>query len=114
MEDEPATATMHFRFGSIVGDVYLGDIRVVDLGTGQETLPTTDLDRGMEGFNRSWSVWPPAAQNTVGAVSVAPGKGHNGSAALHVALRRRRPATGPTSTSITTPISRSARDIGIA
>ena len=83
---------MHFRFGTVAGDVYLDDIRVVDLGTGQETLPATDFRRGMEAFHRSWTSWPPGAQNTVGSVSVEPGKGRDGSAALHIALSA--PPTG--------------------
>ena len=86
-EDEPARATMHFRFGSLPGDVYLDDIRVVDLSTGQDTMPGNDFERGMEGFNRSWTTWPPRPQNTVGTVSVAAGKGRGGSAALHVGLK---------------------------
>ena len=38
-EDEPARATMHFRFGPRAGDVYLDDIRCVDLARGKRSFP---------------------------------------------------------------------------
>ena len=57
------------------------------LSTGQDTMPSNDFERGMEGFNRSWTAWPPGPQNTVGTVSVAAGKGRGSSAALHVELK---------------------------
>jgi hypothetical protein len=86
-EDVPAGATMHFRFGSKPGDIYLDDIRCVDLGTGQDVFPVCGFEAGMESFHQAWNIWPPAAKNTVGTVTVEPGKGHNGSAGLHVALK---------------------------
>ena len=86
-EDEPKGATMHFRFGQQPGDIYLDDIRCVDLTTGREVFPVCDFENGMAGFHKVWNIWPPGEQNTVGTVSVEPGKGHNGSAALHVALK---------------------------
>jgi beta-galactosidase len=87
VEDEPSKATMHFRFGQVPGDVYLDDIRVVDLSARQGTMPTSDFEHGMEGFHRSWTEWPPGAQNTVGMVTVEQGKGRDTSAGLHIALR---------------------------
>ena len=86
-DDEPATATMHFRFGSTPGDAWLDDIRVRDLDAQQETLPTVDFEHGMDDFRRSWNVWPTEKQNTVGTVTVEPGSGRDGSNGLHVALR---------------------------
>ena len=86
-EDVPAGATMHFRFGNKPGDVYLDDIRCVDLATGQAVFPACDFEAGMQSFHQAWNIWPPGAKNTVGTVSVEPGKGHGGSAALHVALK---------------------------
>jgi beta-galactosidase len=90
-EDEPATATMHFRFGNTPGDVYLDDVRVVDLDTGKEVFPVSDFEGGAESFSRSWTIWPTGVQNTVGTVRVEPGKGRTqrvpGSAGLHVALK---------------------------
>ncbi len=41
----------------------------------------------MAAFERSWNVWPPGPQNTVGSVRVEAGQGRNGSAGLHVRLR---------------------------
>jgi hypothetical protein len=78
---------MHFRFGDAPGDVWLDDIRVADLDAKQDALPTVDFEKGMDGFRRSWNVWPPGKQNTVGTVTVEPGGGRDGSAGLHVALR---------------------------
>ena len=86
-QDEPASATMHFRFDQRPGDIYLDDIQCVDLGTGQEVFPRCDFEGGMESFHKVWNIWPPGERNTVGTVSIAPGKGHHGSAALHVALK---------------------------
>jgi len=91
-EDEPATATMHFRFGNTPGQVYLDDIRVVDVTTGRDVFPPCDFEDGAEGLRRAWTHWPPGAQNTVATVSVVPGQGRKGSAALHVALKA--PADG--------------------
>src|SRR5258708_3426320 len=59
VEDEPAKATMHFRFGQVPGDVYLDDIRVVDAGDGHDVVPNCDFEAAQESFDRSWSVWPP-------------------------------------------------------
>jgi hypothetical protein len=87
IEDELHTATMHFRFGSLPGNVWLDGLRVVELGTGREVL-RDDFQEGMAGFGRSWNVWPPRPKNTVGTVGVEAGRGHLGTAALHVALRQ--------------------------
>jgi len=87
IEDEPARATMHLRFGNSPGDVYLDDIRVVDLDDGQEVFPASDFEDGEAGFSRSWTSWPTGAANTVGTVRVEPRAGRDGSAGLHVALK---------------------------
>jgi hypothetical protein len=86
-QSEPATATMHFRFGQIPGDVYLDTIRVTDLETGREVFSVCEFERGDADFARDWRVWPPAPQNTVGIFGVVKGKGQNGSSALHVRLQ---------------------------
>ena len=91
-EDEPAAATMHFRFGTVAGDVYLDDIRVVDLGTGQDDIARHRFPPRDGSIPPLVDLWPPGAQNTVGSVSVEPGKGRDGSAALHIALSA--PPTG--------------------
>ena len=85
--DEPARATMHFRFGNTPGDVFLDDIRCVDTETGREVFPAATFEGGMQSFHKSWNTWPPGAANTVGTVTVETGKGRNGSAGLHVAIK---------------------------
>jgi beta-galactosidase len=86
-EDEPAKATMHFRFGHTPGDIYLDDIRVVDLADGQSVFPTADFEGGQESFSKSWTFWPTGAANTVGTIKVEPQAGRDGSAGLHVAIK---------------------------
>jgi hypothetical protein len=90
--DEPSKATMHFRFGQKAGDVYLDDIRVVEVETGREVIPQCTFEQGLESFNRHWTIFPPKAQNTVGTVQVEPGCGRDGSAGLHIKLTA--PAAG--------------------
>jgi hypothetical protein len=86
--DEPSRATMHFRFGPGAGDIYLDDIRVVDLDAGREVLPRSDFENGEASFHREWMVWPPEGpQNRVGTVRVEKGIGNGGSAGLHVRLK---------------------------
>lgn len=86
-EDEPALAAMHLRFGNAPGNIYLDDIRCVDLNTGQDVFPEAKFEAATKNFHQEWSVWPPKPQNTVGAVSVEPGKGRDGSAGLHIAIK---------------------------
>ena len=84
---EPATATMHIRFGASPGDVYLDDIHVVDLDTGRDVFPVSDFEGGDDSFSRSWTFWPAGSQNSVGTVRVESGKGRDGTAALHIAIK---------------------------
>ncbi|MCX6903316.1 MAG: beta-galactosidase, partial [Verrucomicrobia bacterium] len=79
--------TLHFRFGSTAGDVYLDDLRVADLDGSSDLIPTCDFEGGPDSFKRAWTFWPPNATNTVSAIEVAPGAGRGGSAALHVRLK---------------------------
>ena len=92
VEDEPGRATLHLRFGQTPGDIYLDDIHAVELGSDREVIPRCDLDTGMAGFQKTWSVWPTGSANTVGQVTVDPGCGRDGSAGLHVRLAA--PPTG--------------------
>lgn len=85
-QSEPATATMHFRFGQTAGDVYLDDIRVTDLDTKRDVVLPSTFEAGEADFNRDWNVWPPSPQNTVGKLSFEAGAGSNGSTGLHVHL----------------------------
>ena len=95
LEDEPAKATLHFRFGQQPGEIDLSDLRVVDLGTDRDVLGGEGfqgLEKGLDVFSKAWNVWPPDVQNTVGTLAVQPGAGRNGSAALRVTLHA--PPTG--------------------
>jgi len=86
LEDEPERATVHFRFGSLAGDVYLDDLRVHDLATGRDVLPACAFEGGDEDFTREWSSWPTGEANTVATVAVEPNVGRDGSGGLHVRL----------------------------
>lgn len=86
LQDEPRTATMHFRFGQTAGSVDLDDIRVQDLTTGEEVLPSCHFESGAVDFSNRWSIWPPGEMNTVGRVEVRPQLGSHGSGSLHVEL----------------------------
>lgn len=82
-----SNGTMHFRFGSEPGDIFLDDIQVADLDAGRDLIPRRDFEAGPESFKRDWTFWPTGAANTVGTPSVEPGAGRNGSAALRVRLK---------------------------
>ena len=82
-----SNGTMHLRFGSRPGDVYLDDIRVTDLGGAADLIPRCDFESGPGSFQRDWTFWPTGEKNTVGTVDVAPDKGRGGSAALHLQLK---------------------------
>ncbi len=87
LEDEPATATMHVRFGKAAGTILLDDIRVVDTATGREVVPPCRFEGGLPELQKHWTFWPTDAQNTVGTVDLADGQGTDGSKALRVTLR---------------------------
>ena len=73
--DVDKTGTLHFRFGKVAGEVWVADVRVVDVATGQDVL----LPGGFatpDGFKEVWSVWPPGKENTVGKIEVADGMLH--------------------------------------
>ena len=92
-EDEPQRATMHFRFGRQPGDIFIDNVRVVDLDAGRDVVPLCDFESGPDAFARDWTYWPRGEKNTVGTVAVAPKGGQGDSAALHVKLRA--PKRGP-------------------
>ncbi len=79
--------TMHFRFGRGQGEVFLDDVRVVDLDSGQDLIPLCAFEGGEDSLKRDWTVWPPDAKNTVGVVRVAEGTGPGSSASLRISLK---------------------------
>ena len=86
-EDAPDSGTLHFRFGHVAGDVFLDNIRLVDVTSGKEVSPMSDFEGGQDSFSRQWTVWPPGPANTVGTVTVEPSVGAAGTAGLHIKLR---------------------------
>lgn len=87
LEDEPRAATMHLRFGQEPGTIALDDIRVVDLDTGREVFPVAAFEGGPGDFEREWTFWPTGEANTVAAVTVAEGRGRDGTRGLLITLR---------------------------
>lgn len=81
------TGTMHFRFGNKPGEVVLDEIQVRDLGSDSVVLKRNDFEAGSADFARQWRSWPTGRQNTVGAIAVVPGAGHDGSQGLRITLR---------------------------
>lgn len=90
--DAQHTGTLHFRFGQAPGDVFLDNIRIEDVTSGQDVTPVSDFENGPDAFTRAWTTWPPGAANTVGTVTVEASAGENRTGGLHVNLRR--PASG--------------------
>ncbi len=88
LESEPARATMHLRFGEIPGRVYLDDIQVQDLTSGDETITLCNFEQGKSVFDRDWIVWPTGDENTVGQLQVVAGAGRDGSRGLCVELQK--------------------------
>jgi len=85
--DEPGQATMHFRFGQTPGEVWLDDLHVFDLTSGQDVIPVQDFAAGMDAFRRAWTFWPSGEQNTVGTIRVEANRGRDDSAALGITLK---------------------------
>lgn len=70
--------TLHFRFEQKPAQLWLSDLRIVDVQSGQDVLPAGSLATP-EGYKQSWNTWPLAEANTVGQWEVADG-------ALHITL----------------------------
>ncbi len=87
-QDARDSGTLHFRFGQIPGDVFLDNIRILDIASGKEVTPEADFESGPEAFSRDWNSWPPGPANTVGTATVEAAVGAGGTAGLHVNLRR--------------------------
>ena len=63
--DVPGNSTLHFRFGETSGDVWLADLRIVEVKSGADVLPPGSF-ASQEAFGKTWSAWPAGADNTVG------------------------------------------------
>ena len=70
-----ANATLHFRFGQQAGEVWLADVRIVRVATGEDILPRFSFATP-EGFASTWNIWPPDERNTVGRVEVVDSSVH--------------------------------------
>ena len=64
--------TLHLRFSTTPGDVWLKDLRIVDAATGADALPPGGFGSA-EAFAKGWNVWPPGAANTVGSLAFESG-----------------------------------------
>ena len=53
-----SNGTMHLRFGQTPGDVYLGDVHMVDLDHPGEPILSCDFESGRDSFWRDWTFWP--------------------------------------------------------
>ncbi len=91
-DDSQGKGTLHFRFGQAPGDVFLDNIRIEDVASGEDVTPLSGFEGGPGSFSNAWTSWPPGAANTVGTVAVEPSAGANGTAGLHANLRQ--PANG--------------------
>ena len=79
--------TLHFRLGETPGTIVLDDIRLTDLDTGRDVIPTCDFEGGTQSFRRDWTFWPTGPANTVGAIDVVSGAGASNSAGLRITLK---------------------------
>lgn len=94
-EESADTGTMHFRFGRTPGEIFVDDIRVTDLDATNDVVPRCDFESGPDSFARDWTFWPQGAANTVGTIDIVPKAGSDGSAALHVSLKKPADGTWP-------------------
>ena len=86
-EDSHDKGTLHFRFGATPGDVFIDNIRLVDVASDKDVTPASDFENGPDSFSRAWAFYPTGAANTVGTVNVEPSTGADGTTGLHVKLR---------------------------
>jgi hypothetical protein len=85
--DAMGNGTIHFRFGDFPGDIYLDDLRMVDLDTGVDVIPLANFEGTSRDFEKDWAVWPVRGVDSGATVQVEEGKGPDGSPALHIQLR---------------------------
>ncbi len=78
--DDPNGASLHIRFQREANTIRIGELRVVDLDSGEEMISRCDFENGMESFRKDWNVWPQGEKNTVGNVDIVPRKDGSGKA----------------------------------
>jgi len=69
------TGTLHFRFGHKAGELWLSDLRIIDVQTGEAVMPPGSF-ASADAFAATWDTWPLAEANTVGEVAVEDGAVH--------------------------------------
>lgn len=76
--DVKAAGTLHFRFGQTAGEIWLSDLRLVEVETGNDVMSPGSFATAVK-FNEVWNLWPLGEKNTVGKAVVTNG-------ALHVTV----------------------------
>jgi hypothetical protein len=82
----PGDGTMHFRFGQKAGRIWLDDISVVDMASGEPVMPNATFEEADRPWTEQWVLWPFDDKNTVGKAAVEPDSGAEQTAGLKVTL----------------------------
>ncbi len=82
--DVQGTGTLHFRFSHVPGEVWLSDVRILDVASGADVLPQGSF-ASTENFKKTWNLWPSGKDNKVAAVDAV-------DSAIRVTLKK--PADG--------------------
>ena len=95
-ENEPKTATVHFRFDRMPLTARLDDILLEELNADGKAVRNVfgpcRFDGGMDDFKKDWTFWPTGETNTVGEISVETTDGNPSGPALVV--RQKKPQAG--------------------
>ncbi|OGV67614.1 MAG: hypothetical protein A2283_07600 [Lentisphaerae bacterium RIFOXYA12_FULL_48_11] len=70
--DVKGTGTLHFRFSHVPGEVWLSDVRIQDVITGEDILPVGSF-ASAENFRKTWNQWPVGTANTSATVDTVDG-----------------------------------------
>jgi beta-galactosidase len=73
-----ANGTVHFRFGTKAGQVWLSDVRLTSVSDNQQVIPVGSFAT-QTGFAKQWNMYPSDASNTVGTKEIV-------DSSLHVTL----------------------------
>lgn len=87
LESGNKTLTFHFRFDRKPTTIWLDRFEVLDITDGSALMPLDDFDKATGPIPDGWTFFPPDERNTVGAVSVDPNGGADGTAALKIAIK---------------------------